>query len=164
MNLCIHPSHANSPLPSAYLYILHTVGSSQKLSRNVTPTIYPSCTHKRMDSGISFFVLPISKHPSFLMHDSFLGYCTVNGKVHPKTGHKGPEGEQRYSSTLYLTSALEGGGWSTPRPGRFIPGKETRYPLYRRLGGPQGRSGRVRKISLPPGFDPRTLLASRYTD
>jgi len=41
-------------------------------------------------------------------------------------------------------------GWvvnATPR--RFTPGKETRYPLYRRLGGPQGRSGRVRKISPP---------------
>jgi hypothetical protein len=42
----------------------------------------------------------------------------------------------------------------------------TRYPLYRRLGGPQSRSGRVRKISPPPGFDPRIvqLVASRYTD
>jgi hypothetical protein len=29
-------------------------------------------------------------------------------------------------------------GWLAPRPGRFTPGKETRYPLYRRLGGPQG--------------------------
>ena len=26
------------------------------------------------------------------------------------------------------------------------------YPLYRRLGGHQGRSGRVQKISPPPGF------------
>jgi hypothetical protein len=32
-----------------------------------------------------------------------------------------------------------------------------RYPLYRRLGRPQGRSGRVLKISPPPGFDPRTV-------
>jgi len=29
--------------------------------------------------------------------------------------------------------------------------------MYRRLGGPQGRSGQVRKISPPPGFDPRTV-------
>ena len=38
--------------------------------------------------------------------------------------------------------------------------------MYRRLGGPQGRSGQVRKISPPPGFDPPTVqpLASRYTD
>ena len=27
-------------------------------------------------------------------------------------------------STLSLTSALDGGGWLTPRPGRFIVGKE----------------------------------------
>jgi len=50
-------------------------------------------------------------------------------------------------------------------PTALPPGK-TRYPLYRRPGGPQGQSGRVRKISSPPGFDPRTVqpVASRYTD
>jgi hypothetical protein len=69
-----------------------------------------------------------------------------------------------YSSNLSLTSALDGGGWSTPRPGRFTPGNDP-YPLYRSLGGPQARSGRLRKISPAPGFDPRTvqLVASRYT-
>jgi hypothetical protein len=47
-----------------------------------------------------------------------------------------------------------------------LPVKETRYTLYRRLGGPQGRSGQVRKILPPPGFDPRTAqpVVSRYTD
>jgi len=45
-----------------------------------------------------------------------------------------------------MTLALEGGGWSASRLGRLYRGK-TRYPLYKRLGGPQGRSGRVRKIS-----------------
>jgi hypothetical protein len=29
------------------------------------------------------------------------------GKVHPRTGHEGPEGQQRYSSSISLTSALE---------------------------------------------------------
>ena len=29
-----------------------------------------------------------------------------------------------YSSTLPSTSTLEGDGWSTPRPGRFTPGKD----------------------------------------
>ena len=50
-------------------------------------------------------------------------------------------------------------------PAALPPGK-TRYPLYRRLGGPHGRSGRVRKISPSPGFDPRTVqpVASRYID
>jgi hypothetical protein len=36
------------------------------------------------------------------------------------------------------------------------PGK-TRYPLYNMLGGPQGRFGRLRKISPARGFDPRTV-------
>jgi hypothetical protein len=50
-------------------------------------------------------------------------------------------------------------------PSALPPGM-TRYPLYKRLGGPQDRSGRMRKISPPPGFDPRTvqLVASRCTD
>ena len=36
----------------------------------------------------------------------------VKGKVifHPRTGHEGPEGELRYSSTLSLTSLLDGMG------------------------------------------------------
>jgi hypothetical protein len=47
-----------------------------------------------------------------------------------------------------------------------LPPGMTRYPLYRGLGRPEGRSGRVLKISPPPGFDPRTVqpVASRYTD
>ena len=47
-----------------------------------------------------------------------------------------------------------------------LPPGKTRYPLYRRLGGPQSQPGRVRKISPPPEFDPRTVqpVASRYTD
>jgi hypothetical protein len=47
-----------------------------------------------------------------------------------------------------------------------LPQGKSRYPLYRRLSGPQGRCGRVRKISPPPGFGPRTVqpVASRYTD
>ena len=51
-------------------------------------------------------------------------------------------------------------------PAALAPGKETRYLSYRRLGGPQGRSGQVRKISPPLGFDLRTAqpVASRYTD
>ena len=59
-------------------------------------------------------------------------------------------------------------GWViTATPYRFTPRKETWYLLYRRLGGPQGRSGRVRKISPPAqGFDPRIdqFATSRYTD
>jgi hypothetical protein len=43
----------------------------------------------------------------------------------------------------FLTSTLDGGEWSASRPGSFIRReKAARYPLDRRLGGPQSRSGR----------------------
>jgi hypothetical protein len=44
-----------------------------------------------------------------------------------------------------------------------LPPEMTRYPHYRRLGGPQGWSGWVRKISPPLRFDARTVqpVASR---
>jgi hypothetical protein len=47
-----------------------------------------------------------------------------------------------------------------------LPRGKNRYPLYRRLSWPHSRSERVRKISAPPEFDPRTAhpVASRYTD
>jgi hypothetical protein len=51
-------------------------------------------------------------------------------------------------------------------PPAALPPEKTRHPLCRRLDVSKGRSGRVRKISLPPGFDPWTVrfVASRYTD
>lgn len=60
--------------------------------------------------------------------------------------------------------ALEGGGW-LPWPGLFTPGKKTWYPLYRKLGWPQGQSGWVQKILPPLAIEPCTiqLIASRYT-
>jgi hypothetical protein len=61
-----------------------------------------------------------------------------------------------YSSTLPSTSALDGGGWSTPRPGRFTPEVVGWAP------GPVWTGAET----PPPGFDPRTVqpVASRYTD
>lgn len=51
-----------------------------------------------------------------------------------------------------LTSALDLGGWSTPRPGGSAPRKELLYPLHKRQGGSQGQSVRVwrRVKSLSP--------------
>jgi hypothetical protein len=60
----------------------------------------------------------------------------VKGKVYPRTGHEDRKGEKEYSSTVSLTLALGRDGWSTPRPGRFTPGKETQYPLCRRVCAP----------------------------
>jgi len=87
-------------------------------------------------------------------------------KVKVKCTFEDPEGEWRLSCILSLTSDLNGGGCTTPRPGRFTTGKEHRYPFYRRLGGPQNRSGWERKVSLQPGFDPRIInsVSNCYND
>jgi hypothetical protein len=45
----------------------------------------------------------------------------------------------------------EGEGGQHHAPAALPPGK-IQYPLYKGLGGPQGRSGQVQKISSPPGF------------
>jgi hypothetical protein len=63
-----------------------------------------------------------------------------------------------------MTAALEGGEGSAALPGRTLPPGKTQY-LYRRLGGPQGRSGQAENLAQP-GFDPRNIqpVVSRYTD
>jgi len=69
----------------------------------------------------------------------------MKDKVHPSTGHKGREGEYRYSCTLTLTWAMDGVGVQRDLFDRFIPVKETRYPLYRWLG--EGGPGSVWTIA-----------------
>jgi len=71
------------------------------------------------------------------------------GKVHSRTGHEVPEGEQWYRCSLFLTSALDGVGGQHHALAALPPGR-TRYPVYRRLGGPWCWSGWVQKVSPPP--------------
>jgi len=50
-----------------------------------------------------------------------------------------------------MTAAIEGGEWSAARPDRTLPPRKTRYPFYRRLGGPQGWSGQAENL-VPTGL------------
>jgi len=65
---------------------------------------------------------------------------------------------------LFMTTALEGGEWSSARPGHSLHPGKTRYPFYRRLGGPQGRSGRAENL-VPTGIQSWTVqpVVSRHT-
>ena len=60
-----------------------------------------------------------------------------------------------------LMSGTDEGEWSILRSDRLTPVKETRGPSYRRLGGPQGRSGRVWKSEkygpYSPAFQPQSF-------
>jgi hypothetical protein len=86
-------------------------------------------------------------------------------KFYPLTSYEVPQGEYRYNSTLSLTWALDGVDDQRHAPGSLLPGM-TPNAWYRRLGGPQGRSGQVRNILPPPRFDPRTVqpVVCRNTD
>jgi hypothetical protein len=65
-----------------------------------------------------------------------------------RTAHRGSRG----IALLFLDHGTRRGEGSVSRPGRSLPQGKTRYPLYRRLGGPQDRSGQVQKISPPTGI------------
>jgi hypothetical protein len=73
---------------------------------------------------------------------------------------------------IFLTSAIAGGEWSASRSDHFTPGERApRYPLDRRLGGPQSRSGRRGEKEILDHTGTRTPtpfvvqpVASRYID
>jgi hypothetical protein len=85
------------------------------------------------------------------------------GKAHPRTGHEDQEGEWRYCITFSLTSALVGGGWSMPRPGRLTPGKDP-ISIVQKAGWAPGPVWT--DAENPTGFGSRTVkpVASRYTE
>ena len=58
---------------------------------------------------------------------------------------KSQKGSIEVQLYCFFNLGIRRGRWLTPRPGRFTPRKESRYPLYWRLVGSQGRSGRVQK-------------------
>ena len=66
-----------------------------------------------------------------------------------RTAHRGSRG----IALLFHDQRQQKGLWgSASRPGRSLPLEKIRYPLYRKLGGSQGRSGQARKISSPTGI------------
>ena len=91
--------------------------------------------------------------------------CTLVQALRLCTGRTTHRGSRGIALPFHDHGTRRGEG-SASRPGRSLPPGKTRYPLYRRLDWPQGRSGQVRKISPPPGFDPRIVqpVASRCTD
>ena len=91
---------------------------------------------------------------NYAEHESlkFINSWKYNYKRSPSNSPRSPRGgvEVQLYSFFNLGLRLE---WvvNATSPA-VLPSGKTRYPLYRRLGGPQGRSGRVRKISHPTGI------------
>jgi hypothetical protein len=133
-----------------------------------TPVPYEVCLPMRFSKHVLYPVCVLH----YLSISSIISSldCLVNnkckGKGHPRTGHEGPEGEQRYSSTLSSTSALDAVGGQYHVPSALPTGQRPgTHCLGGWLGPRAGLDGR-RKSPSPPGFDPRSVqpVASRYTD
>jgi hypothetical protein len=69
-------------------------------------------------------------------------------QAHREGGGVGP--------THLATLGLEEGGWSTSRPGRFTPGKDS-VSIVQEAGWGSGPVWTARKVSPTRGFDPRTV-------
>jgi hypothetical protein len=91
---------------------------------------------------------------------------TLKYQFHPRTGHKGPDGVYRHSSTLSLTWTLYRDEWSTPGPSRCTPGQRNGAHSTRSWVGRTAGQESCRKFCPPPGIDQWTvqLVASRYTN
>ena len=74
------------------------------------------------------------------------------GKVHPLNRPRRPKGRVEVYLYSFLNLGARWGVGGQRHAPVALPAGKTRYPLYRRLVGPQGRSGRKRKISPPTGI------------
>jgi hypothetical protein len=74
------------------------------------------------------------------------------GKVHPIKGHEGPKGEYWYSSTLSLTSALDGVSGQRHTPAALPLGKRPVTHCIGRWVGPRAGLDGCGKSHLPTGI------------
>ena len=81
----------------------------------------------------------------------------VKVKIQPRTGHEGSEMDYSYSWKFYLTSTLDGCGWSTPRPGRFTAWVRDPVPTVQEVEWVAGQVWRVEENLLRTSVDPRTV-------
>jgi len=71
----------------------------------------------------------------------------------------------RGKALLFHDRGTGRGEWSAASPGHTLPPGKTQYPFYRRLGGPQGRSGWVENL-VPTRIQSWTIqpIVSHYTN
>jgi hypothetical protein len=76
-----------------------------------------------------------------------------------------PRGGVEVQLYYFFNLGARWGGWSTPHPGRFTPGKDP-VPIVQEAGwAPEPVWAGAENLTPPPGSDPRTVrsVAGRYT-
>jgi len=133
--------------------------------QNRTPVYMNLFDHKDLGNHLLQLCAKVVKHPVYVYIYIYI-YIHIHIKVKLPRYRPGVARGwvelQLYSSTA---AALEGSEWLAARPGRTLPPGKTWYPFYRRLSGPQDRSGRVENLASTR-IRSRTVQAvvSRYTD
>jgi len=157
-DVSLHPSRYNSRPLSCAIRTLHG---------HIRATNLTVCAHVKL---FNIIVTVMSLKMSFCTPDmrkvKVKIKCTLVQVLKLCTGRTAHRGISRGIALLFFDHGNRKGEGSASYPGRYLlPGK-TRYPLYRRLCGPLGRSVQVRKISHPPRFDPQAVqpVASGHTN
>jgi hypothetical protein len=131
-----------------------TLGNTKKCDHKIRH--HGQCCCGKADT----FLVKIRSFYSSSSHMRFIAETCSNVNPYLKFALEQATKTLRGSRGIAVLGTRWGVGGQRHAPAALPPGK-TRYPLYRRLGGPQGRSGRVRKIAPPPppplGIDPRTV-------
>ena len=104
-----------------------------------------------INSGYSYLGPPLYEVNFCLWIKLSLIKCTLVQALRLCTGRTAHR-RSRGIALLFLDHGARRGEGSAARPGSSLPSGKTRYPLYRRLVGPQGRSGQVLKFSTPTGI------------
>jgi len=109
------------------MVVLYCSYSSKETNKLVACTVV--CANNRRDKSKELGK-PCRKYDSIKSRPN--ASVKGKGKVHPRTHHEGPEGEQLYSSTLLSTSVLDG-GWVVNATPRLIYSRER--PGSHSIGG-----------------------------
>ena len=105
-------------------------------------------------------------HQSYLTHIMILFTLYKKGKVIPLQDLCGPaQRVGRGIALLFHDCGTRSAEWSAACPSHTLPQEKTRYPFYRRMGGPQGRSGQVENL-VPTEIRSQNVqpIVSHYTN
>lgn len=94
-------------------------------------------------------LLPLCKFCTQVMLSLLIAKRTV--KAHPTTGHEGPQGQWRYTSTLYLSLALDGVGGQHHAPTTLPLGNDL-VPIVQKAGLTPGPVWVCVKNIVPTGI------------
>ena len=103
--------HTVHPMPVGYAILVQDLQKNEIHSK----TSVFSKMAAYLSTYIVIALLPLCKFCAPVMLSLLITKSTV--KVHPITGHEGPEGQWRYTCTLYLSSVLDGVGGKCHTPG-----------------------------------------------